>query len=313
MQFSYEEVRQVFDTVISTVQYGHSHKPTLNSVFLQSQTLLTSNSAMEVAMFHQQEIQKSLNLFFQKIRLKDQNQQSGKDKTAKIGQILSYLEIIHAQVRKYSKKRELIFIDCGAGNCYLSFLVYYFYTQIEKRPVQIHCLDINQSLMENNRRRAEALEFKRIFFHTGDIADYVYDGHPDMVYSLHACDSATDKMLYLGLQTEARNILSVSCCQHTNIKKMKGHPYTGITRHQIFKEKLAYMVGDALRAMLLEMHGYQVDIIEFASSRYTDKNIMLRAQKGHRNDVAQLTEQYQKLQNAFNFSPALESYLLPED
>ncbi|MBN2502568.1 MAG: SAM-dependent methyltransferase [Anaerolineales bacterium] len=264
-------------------------------------------------MFHQQEVQKSLNLFFQKIRLKDQNQQSGKDKTAKIGQILSYLEIIHVQVRKYSKRRELVLIDCGAGNCYLSFLVYYFYTQIEKRPVRIHCLDNNPYLMENNHRRAETLEFKRMYFHTCDIADYAYDGRPDMVYSLHACDSATDKMLYLGLQTEARNILSVSCCQHTNIKKMKGHPYTGITRHQIFKEKLAYMVGDSLRAMLLEMHGYQVDIIEFASTRYTDKNIMLRARKGHVNNVAQLNEQYQKLQQTFNFSPALENYLLTED
>jgi hypothetical protein len=62
---------------------------------------------------------------------------------------------------------------------------------------------------------------------------------------------------------------------------MRRHPYTGITRHHIFREKLAYMVGDSLRAMLLEMQGYQVYILEFASTRHTDKNIMLRAKKGH--------------------------------
>ena len=190
-------------------------------------------------MFFQQEVQKSLNTFFEKIRLKDQNQQSGKDKTAKIGQILSYLEIINSQVRKYSRKRELVFIDCGAGNCYLSFLVYYFYAKIERRPVRIHCLDRNQRLMEKNRLRARTFGFERMFFHACDIEDYAHEGRPDMVYSLHACDSATDKTLFLGLKSEARNILSVSCCQHSIMKKMRGHPYTGITRHQIFKKKLA--------------------------------------------------------------------------
>ena len=61
-------------------------------------TLLLLKPNPEVAMFSQSETRSALNDFFQKIRLKDQNQQSGKDKTAKIGQILSYLEIIHAQV-----------------------------------------------------------------------------------------------------------------------------------------------------------------------------------------------------------------------
>ncbi len=260
-------------------------------------------------MFTQPETQILLNDFFQKIRLKDQNQQSGKDKAAKIGQILSYLEIIHTQVRKYSKKRELVFIDCGAGNCYLSFLVYHYYSQIDPRPIRIHCLDINSELMEKNRQRAKTLGFERMFFHACDIADYTHEGRPDIVYALHACDSATDKTLFLGIKNNARNILSVSCCQHSMIKKLKGHPYTGITRHQVFKSKLAYMVGDSLRAMLLEKQGYQVDIIEFASSRYTDKNIMLRAKRGQvkRND--KLGDQYRALQETFNIYPALEGYL----
>lgn len=260
-----------------------------------------------MSLLNHQEVQKSLNHFFETIGLRDQNQQSGKDKAAKIGQIVSYLEVINALARKYSKKRELVFIDCGAGNCYLSYLVYYYYSEIDKRPVRIHCLDHNQRLMEKNRRRAQSFGFDRMFFHTCDIEDYSHDGRPDMVYSLHACDSATDKTLFLGLKTEARNILSVSCCQHS--VKIKRHPYTGITRHQIFNKKLAYMVGDSLRAMLLEMHGYKVDIIEFASTRYTDKNIMLRAKKGQAKNLDQLNEQYQTIQKTFNFSPALEQYL----
>ena len=93
---------------------------------------------------------------------------------------------------------------------------------------------------------------------------------------------------------------------------MRKHPYTGITRHQIFKKKLAYMVGDSLRAMLLEMQGYQVDIIEFASTRFTDKNIMLRAKRGQAKNIDKLNDQYHMLQKVFNFSPALEHYLTNE-
>ncbi len=65
--------------------------------------------------------------------------------------------------------------------------------------------------------------------------------------------------------------------------------------------------------MLLEMQGYQVDIIEFASTRYTDKNVMLRAKKGQPRNLAELKEKYQTLQKTFRFSPALEHYLIPKD
>ena len=58
----------------------------------------------------------ALNAFFQHI-----SPQNSKDKAAKSGQILAYLEIIHAQLRKYSTKRPLVCIECGAGNAYLSF------------------------------------------------------------------------------------------------------------------------------------------------------------------------------------------------
>jgi hypothetical protein len=72
------------------------------------------------------------------------------------------------------------------------------------------------------------------------------------------------------------------------------------------------MVGDSLRALLLEMQGYKVDILEFVSTRYTDKNILLRAQKGQVNDLKRLQDEYVKLQHAFRVTPSLEHYLRQE-
>ena len=67
-------------------------------------------------MLIQREEQQALHTFFETRKL----QTGSKDKAAKIEQILAYLEVIHAQIRRYSKKRELVFIESGAGNCYLS-------------------------------------------------------------------------------------------------------------------------------------------------------------------------------------------------
>jgi hypothetical protein len=251
----------------------------------------------------------ALNAFFQRLKLCNHKNESGKDKGAKIEQILAYLEIIHAQIRQYSKKRRLVCIDGGAGNCYLSFLVYYYYTEIDRRLITIHCLDTNRRLMEKARQRARALELDHMHFHECDIAEFSLSNSVDMVYSLHACDSATDKTLYLGLRQNATCILSVACCQHRIRKQLRGHPYTGITRHRIFKDKIVHMVGDALRALLLEMRGYKVDILEFVSPRYTDKNIMMRVRKSHARNVEELRDEYVRLRNAFHVTPSLEEYL----
>ncbi|PJC87179.1 hypothetical protein CSW98_04560 [Vibrio sp. HA2012] len=241
-------------------------------------------------------------------------QKQFQDKSKKLEQILAYLETIHSQLRHYSTKRELVIIDSGAGNCYLSFIVYYFYQIIMKRPVQLHCIDINERLMDKNREFAQQLGFSDMFFHACDIATYQHQGKVDLAYSLHACDTATDKAILLGAQNQARHILSASCCQHSIKKSMQTMKTTkGITRHTIYRDRMLYMLADSMRALLLEMLGYQVDVIEFVSSRATDKNTLLRAHKRQCRDPEELRQQYQDLRNAFRVVPALETYLKKAD
>jgi hypothetical protein len=246
-----------------------------------------------------------LDVFFYSIRLN----YSSDDKTRKIEQILAYLEIIQSQIRKLSYKRKLIFVDCGAGNCYLSFLVNYYYSFIDKRDVSIHCIDTNKRLMGNCKIKAQGLGFDNMRFHSCSILDFNIDDSIDMVYSLHACDIATDQTLHLGLRLEARDILSVSCCQHTVKKELHSHPYTGITKHRVFKDRLVYMIADSLRALLLESNGYKADIIEFVSSHYTEKNVMIRAKKSNNRDQVKIIENYEKISQDFNVKPKLEKYL----
>ncbi|MCP3923049.1 MAG: SAM-dependent methyltransferase [Desulfobacterales bacterium] len=254
------------------------------------------------------ENKEKLNNIFLKMKLKNNGDDSPK-KEAKIEQILAYLEIIHSMVKKYSPKRRIVFVDCGAGNCYLSFLVYFFYKEIEKKNIEIHCVDQNKSLMEKSEKLAIESGFSNMYFHSEDIMDFSIKGNVELVYSLHACDTATDKTLYFGLKSRAKNILSVSCCQHSFKKKLGAHPYSGITKHRVFKDKITYMIGDSLRALLLESNNYIVDIFEFVSSRYTDKNVMIRSKKGSHNKSVAAKKEYVELSQQFNIKPELENYM----
>lgn len=265
-------------------------------------------------MLVQEQHRVQMNDFFKSINLVNKNNKPGKSKAAKIEQVMAYLEMMLVQIRKCSKKRELVLIESGAGNCYLSFVVYYYCTEILRRPVSIHCLDINTRLMAKAEQLALDLGFDCMHFHACDISDYRHPTRVDVVYSLHACDTATDKALYLGVRNNARCILSVSCCQHTIKKTMQGGSFfKGMTRHRVMKDRLVYMVGDTLRALLLEAQGYHVDMVEFVSSRYTEKNVMIRARGTRKHNLGKVLQDYERLQSAFNITPSLEEYLTATD
>ncbi len=50
-----------------------------------------------------------------------------------------------------------------------------------------------------------------------------------------------------------------------------------LTRHGILRERLADTLTDALRAALMRMQGYRVDVVQFVESKHTPRNTLLRA------------------------------------
>lgn len=248
-----------------------------------------------------------LNDLFQVIKLQGKNSFISIDNKVKIEQILAFLEIAHAEIRKISRKRKLVLVDSAAGNCYLSFLIYYYYQKMDYRDIEIHCIDHNKRLMDNNRELANHLNFKEMYFYNSDINEFELDRNADIVYSLHACDTATDKTMYLGIRNNARVILSVSCCQNTI--SIKNKTLKSVIRHKSFREKTTMMIADSLRALLLEKEGFKVDIFDFVSSRYTDKNTMVRAVKKGSKERNNLIEEYKFVSNEFKLKPHLHDLL----
>ena len=94
--------------------------------------------------------------------------------------------------------------------------------------------------------------------------------------ALHACDTATDEALALGIRSGARLVMVAPCC-HRELRPRLVAPdaLRGALSHGIFLERQAEFVTDALRAALMEQSGYETRVFEFISPEHTAKNLMI--------------------------------------
>lgn len=233
------------------------------------------------------------------------------ERQKKCDQLYDYFVIFEAVLKKLSTKRTLTLLDCACGRGYLSFFLNYALKTMGRSNLRFIGIDTNEDLIKKCRLTASALDYSNMEFYSEKIIDCCIEGKTDIVYSLHACDTATDQTILKGIMTGAHSILSVSCCQHYTRNQMKKHPLTSVTKHPHYKERMSDMISDSLRALLLEAYGYKVDIFEFTSSKSTPKNIMLRAEKINTTDKrrSQAFNEYAKLSDMFHVKPALEFYL----
>jgi len=233
------------------------------------------------------------------------------ERVRKHKQVFAYIEQIQSAMNKLSRKRPVVFLDCGCGKSYLSFVLYEYCKTVLKRDVKIIGVDNNPELIKQCNQSAQALGFEGMRFYAADVQAFQTDETIDMVYSLHACDTATDQTIAKGINLGVKYILSVSCCQHTNRNNMEKHPLKSITRFQPYKERLVDMIGDSMRALLLEHSGYGVRLFEFVAAELTPKNIMLRGIRDtvKKEDREVAIGKYQQLADMFHFEPALKRLL----
>ena len=100
---------------------------------------------------------------------------------------------------------------------------------------------------------------------------------PDLVISLHACDVATDYALAYGIRNRARGIVAVPCCHSELLNQYSYKPFNEIIKHGVFRARLADVLTDGLRCMILEAFGYTVSAVEYVSPLETPKNLLIRS------------------------------------
>lgn len=214
------------------------------------------------------------------------------DKFRQINRFLEFIDDILESVQKlscgtgsFTEERPLRMVDFGSGKSYLTFAAYYFLTEIKKIPCEVFGLDLKKDVIENCSLLAQKFGYKNLHFAVGDIAKYSGKTSPDIIVTLHACDTATDYALKYAVEHNTKAILSVPCCQHEinsqlskNIVEEKS-PLALFMKHGILRERFAALATDAIRAELLEEHGYAVQLMEFIDMEGTPKKLLIRAVK----------------------------------
>jgi SAM-dependent methyltransferase len=230
----------------------------------------------------------------------------------KFVQLNRFLELIQDVLSHFDPSQTIHIIDFGCGKAYLTFALYHFLTTKLHFPLDIVGLDLKQEIVENCQALAERLEYRNLKFQVGDINHFVPRSPVDMVITLHACDTATDAAIEKAIQWNAKVILSVPCCQHELFSQIRSLELAPLLKHGIIKERLTALVTDAARAQLLEIAGYQVQVLEFIELEHTPKNLLIRAVKRTKPiDKERTIQSYLEFKRMLNITPSLEKRLEP--
>ncbi|HTY71021.1 MAG TPA: SAM-dependent methyltransferase [Actinomycetes bacterium] len=211
--------------------------------------------------------------------------------------------------------RPLRVVDLGCGNAALTLATYAHLSRNRGWDVHVTGVDAKAQARAHNTEAARRLGWADAAeFVEGRIEDVPLGWPPDVVLALHACDTATDDALARAIGWRAPLVLAAPCCHHDVQRQLTAaggaaaapEPYGAIARHAILRERFADVLTDALRAAILRLSGYRVDVVEFVASRHTPRNVLIRAVRtGAAPTPAQVAE-YTALTGQWRLRPALE-------
>jgi SAM-dependent methyltransferase len=206
-------------------------------------------------------------------------------------------------------------VDCGCGKAYLTLALHQWLILAKGWPrVQILGIDKNASVVASATEMANALGIGQdVTFVAAMIEDAEVADRPNLVMSLHACDTATDDALVMAVERKADAILCVPCCQHElHHALVGGDAMRAVLRHGILRERLADLLTDTFRAQVLRICGYRARVMEFVSAEATGRNILIRAERGLRPGLGEAIAEYRALCDFWGVKPYI-GRLLPEE
>jgi Methyltransferase domain len=235
-------------------------------------------------------------------------------------QVRKYRQINHMvaalgpSLREMAQKFELVrIVDAGCGRSYLTLLLAHYFEHRLHHPVRIIGIDRNPDIINESRRRAEIAQYgDTVRYEAAGVGEVALGGlwsdifdEPDtpqthMLVSLHACDTATDDAIALGVRSRCHFIAVAPCCQaelsgqwaaladstdaEVGAPGVDGSPepsgpsapFGPVWASPHLRRTVAASVTDAMRMVLLAASGYWATAIEFVPSEHTPKNTLIR-------------------------------------
>ncbi|MCS6864312.1 MAG: SAM-dependent methyltransferase [Gemmataceae bacterium] len=200
-------------------------------------------------------------------------------KFTQINEFLKQLGHVLPETHLDRLDRPVEILDCGCGASYLTLAAHYYLNEKLGIPARVLGVDINEEVIRKSIERAEQLAADGLNFACRRIG--TTDTPADIVFALHACDTATDDAIAHAVRSGAKLLLCVPCCHHHLHQALSRDVGEGVLRpllrHGILLQRTADVVTDAFRALALRIMGYRTDVVEFVATEHTPRNVMIRA------------------------------------
>ena len=207
------------------------------------------------------------------------------------------LAVVRPALRELAERFETVhLVDAGCGRSYLTMLVGWWFRQ-HGAPVRILGIDRNAALIDECRRRTEAAGLEEsLRYEAADLELDLKDawerafgrslGPLHGLFSLHACNTATDDALALAVSHGAHFVAVAPCCQSelstawaTRAETDPGHGLAPLWRSPHLRRNAAATLTDTFRLLLLRACGYEASAVEFVEAMHTEKNTLIRGVK----------------------------------
>jgi SAM-dependent methyltransferase len=252
------------------------------------------------------------NRIFDVLGMSDKNGHIKPSKRDKYYQVEEFLRLLAPTLAtEIGSQNEISIVDLGCGHAYLTFAVQEYLTNSD-RKVSVLGVDERAESKKHNDQIATTLGTVSKFL-AAKISD-IPAQQVDIAIALHACDTATDDSIAWAVKNHAKVIMLAPCCHHDLQSQVKvvPEPWSILTRHGVVSERLIDLITDSLRAQILKLLGYRVDIVEFIGGEHTPRNIMIRAvQTGAKIDQIEIAK-YRNMLADWAISPYLAQLLKNE-
>lgn len=252
------------------------------------------------------------NRIFALLGMHDGHKRIKPSKMDKYRQVEEFLRLLKPTLdNEVGAQSEISIVDLGCGHAYLTFVVQEYLNSATQK-VKVLGVDEREESKRHNDQIANSLGADAQFL-VAKIADTPAQA-VDIAIALHACDTATDDSIAWAVKNSAKVIMLAPCCHHDLQAQIDlvPEPWTLLTRHGVVSERLIDLMTDSLRAQILKLLGYRVDIVEFIGGEHTPRNIMIRAVKtGVKVDPAEV-DRYQSMLADWSIAPHLAELLKSE-
>lgn len=257
--------------------------------------------------------------YLARLGVTDQQGRTTRKYHGKFRQIAAFVEIIERDMGAFVRDadRPVTLLDLGCGKGYLTFAAYDWLRENAKHEPQAEGVDLKKEVIATCNGIADDLGFDGLNF-TATRIDPDQNRNLDVLIALHACDTATDDALALGMKSNMQFFFCAPCCQAQIAAQILDRPTDGrtfdaITQFPLMRRRQADIITDTARALIMTALGYEVKFMEFTPLEHTAKNIMLVGKRSETVDREEALARYQQLKHEAGFERhALEENLKAE-